>query len=118
MTESKWKPEIRLEVIEDKNNKWKYFNTAFLNYTTKLIIIEASNLWIVWKNWIDWGDNYIDKYSICEVFRKKWSFVRIIWNALYLADLQNTFKLLDTFMNYVSEYFEDIIEYEKNYLNK
>lgn len=42
-----------------------------------------------------------------------WSFVNALWVALSKADEENTFKILNTFDNYVKDYIEKFLYTKK-----
>jgi len=74
-----------------------------------------TKIWIQYKIWFDWNYTFLNKNIIAESFRRYWwSFVRLLWNALFVADQNNTYKLLNTWLEYVWEYFVNFIKDDLN----
>lgn len=112
--------QMSFEVIYkgDPDNKGKFANYWYVKNTwegKKYYEIRATNFWIEFKDLITKETLEIEKNYIADIWvRFWWSFLSNIWKALYSADTQNVFRVLDSFMIYILEYLSDIIENKKN----
>lgn len=74
-------------------NEWKY-----LSYSK--FLEEAC----FWNN--KWEELRFNKYDIMAAWIKYWwSFVHSLWEALAHADVENTAKIMDTWNNYIIDYY-------------
>lgn len=74
-------------------NEWKY-----LSYSK--FLEEAC----FWNN--KWEELRFNKYDIMAAWIKYWwSFVHLLWEALSHADAENTCKIMDTWNNYIIDYY-------------
>lgn len=54
----------------------------------------------------EWEELRFNRYDIQDAWIKYWwSFLSALWNALAHADIINATKIMDTFNNYIIEYY-------------
>ena len=84
-------------------NKHEY---EFKQYLSPIEVIEFTN-------WKEKKTAY--KTEIAGAFERYWwSFVHALWIALYHADRNNSKKLIETWSNYVEDYFNTFILTKEN----
>jgi hypothetical protein len=99
-----------------KSDDW--INTLFLNKENWTIMIIAHTTWVMAKINKDWYWYNFTKSEIVEAWINHWwSFLQNLAKTLASADMRNSYIILNSFINYVWDYFDIILKIKQDYEN-